>query len=292
MVNQSFPRGVALSQRLRFSMMGLILLCIPLGLGDPGKALTIAEAQLPSTSAQPATSAPADLSDRLAEIDAAANRQDLNALMRFYSSDFQHQDGLNHAAMTEVIKNFWDTHEQVEYTTKLLSWQSTGTNRYTAETETTVTGTQILSDRELKLTATLRSQQQFVEGQIVRQTTLAEQSQITSGESPPTVTVNMPAQVQAGQSFNFDAIVQEPLGSQILMGAVYQEPVNAENYQKKPDIQLEPLRSGGFFKTGRAAAEPSQEWISAVFVREGGMTFVTQRLNVISAQASTPATAR
>ncbi|MGA7936296.1 MAG: nuclear transport factor 2 family protein, partial [Kovacikia sp.] len=116
---------------------------------------------------------------------------------------------------------------------------------------------------------------------IVQQEILAEKSQITSGKNPPTVLLNVPEQVKPGQQFNFDAIVQEPLGNDVLLGSALEEPVKPDGFINPTTADLEVLSAGGIYKVGRAPATPESRWLSAVLVRQDGMTLVTQRMNVV-----------
>jgi len=61
--------------------------------------------------------------------------------------------------------------------------------------------------------------------------------------------MNLPQQVRVGQQYSFDAIVQEPLGDDYLVGAAIEEPIQADKYFN-PTPELE-LPAGGLFKVGR-----------------------------------------
>jgi hypothetical protein len=75
---------------------------------------------------------------------------------------------------------------------------------------------------------------------------------MTTGAKPPTVNMKLPEQVRVGQSYNLDAVVQEPLGDDLMLGAAVEEPVKAERFVKPAPVDLELLSSGGIFKVGRA----------------------------------------
>jgi hypothetical protein len=92
----------------------------------------------------------------------------------------------------------------------------------------------------------------------------------------------LPETVSIGRDFAFDAIVQEPLGDRLILGAAIEEPVGANAYVTSPQVNLELLSSGGLFKVGRAPALPDDRWLSAIIVREDGITAETRRLQVTS----------
>lgn len=235
-----------------------------------------------STLAQTSTpaAAPAELTQLLSEIDAAANRKDLKAVINFYSNNFTHSDGLTRDNLEKALTQLWERYPSLNYQTELQSWKPEGQAIIT-ETVTTITGTQTMDNREVALKATIRSQQ-WIEGQkIVKQEVLAERTQLSSGKNPPTIQVNLPEQVKVNEEYNFDAIVQEPLGDDILIGTSLEEPVTDTSFFNSSQVELELLNAGGIFKIGKAPATPENRWISAVLMRQGGITTVTQRLRVV-----------
>ncbi|HEY9639328.1 MAG TPA: hypothetical protein V6C57_02530, partial [Coleofasciculaceae cyanobacterium] len=192
----------------------------------------------------------------------------------------------------------WERYPHLTYATQLTSWKRDG-NAIVAETTTTITSTPpnstparrqtrtpsqpaaLNTNRTFNLTATLTSRQRFENQKIVQQEILTERSQLTSGEKPPTVTVSLPEQVKVGQPYDFDAIVTEPLGNRLLLGAALEEPIQPSGYLNTTPIELELLSSGGLFKVGRAPIMPDNRWVSAIVIRDDGMTTVTQRLRVV-----------
>jgi hypothetical protein len=87
--------------------------------------------------------------------------------------------------------------------------------------------------------------------------------------------------VRIGRDYHFDAIVQEPLGEDILLGAALDEQVKPENYFNSSELELELLESvGGLFKVGEAPFVEREYWISGVLIRADGLAIVTRRLHV------------
>jgi hypothetical protein len=224
--------------------------------------------------------APAEITNLIAQIDAAANQRNLDLVSKFYSPNFTHSDGLTRQSMAQVLTQLWQSYPQIKYQTQLQSWRSQG-NAIIAETVTKITGTQPQAVGRTLLDATIRSRQRYENGQVVHQEILSEQSQIRTGDKPPTVDLKLPQQVKTGQQYNFDAVVREPLGDDYLLGAAIEEPINPANFFKPSRVDLELLSSGGLFKIGRAPLKPNRYWVSVVLIRGDGMTLVTQRLNVV-----------
>jgi len=282
--NRSLEKDAIASPSVRFGAIAPLFLSLTMGCIamlniSPLQAQT-AIASNAATLAQTPAKAPAELTKLLREIDAAANRRDIKALMQFYSQNFTHSDGLNPQSMEKALTQFWQRYSTLKYRTELKSWKADG-QAFITETETTITGTQKMENREMKLKSTIRSEQRFENKKIVKQEILAEQNQLTSGTNPPTITINLPEQVNVGEEYNFDAIVQEPLGNDVLIGTALEEPVTEKTLLSTSSVELELLASGGVFKIGKAPATPENRWISAILMRQGGITVITQRLRVV-----------
>lgn len=228
----------------------------------------------------PATTAPAQVTNLLTQMDTAANNRNVQDVVGLFADNFTHSDGLTRQTLKEALNNLWKRYPNLKYRTELKSWKPAGRG-VQADTITYITGTQTDGDREFKLNSTLEASQVIENQKIVRQDILNERSQITSGTNPPELKINLPEQVRAGQEFTFDAIVQEPLGDDLLVGAALEEPVKPEGYLNVTTANLEALPAGGIFKVGKAPQNTANQWLSAVVVRHDGITMVTQRLKII-----------
>lgn len=245
-----------------------------------GFAVALVGAMHPSSvRADSPETAPAQIKETLAQIDAAANSRNAQSVLQFYSPAFTHSDGLTRQTLEQALSKLWERYPMLKYRTELKSWKREGKG-FRTETITYIDGVQKANDREYRLSATVQSSQQFEDQKIVRQDILNERSQITSGSNPPSVKLNMPERVTPGQEFSMDAVVQEPLGDNLLLGAALEEPVKPEGIVNPAKVDLELLPAGGIFKVGRAPTTSESRWVSAVLVRQDGMTMVTQRLQV------------
>ncbi|MBM0743742.1 nuclear transport factor 2 family protein [Phormidium sp. CLA17] len=228
----------------------------------------------------PASSAPAQLTTLLTQMDAATNARNVTTVVDLYGSNFSSSDGLNRQNLQQSLSSLWKRYPKLNYQTELKSWKNES-NGIVANTVTRITGTFQEGDREYKLDSTLESRQRIENQKVVRQEIVNERSQITSGSNPPTLKLNVPNQVNRGQNFSFDAIVQEPLGDDLLLGAALEETIKPSGYLNATTVDLEPLNSGGIFKVGKAPTNSEQHWLSAVVVRHDGITMVTQRLRIV-----------
>lgn len=267
-------------RQLRFpASIWLVLFLLTLGLTSGWERT---QAATPQQLAQVGTgqNAPADVKNLLTQVDAAASRGDVKGVLQFYSPNFTHGDGLNLQTLEKSLISLWQRYPKLQYSTKLLSSKPEG-NGIIAETETKITGLPSASSNNSALNATIKSRQRIVGNKIVRQDILSERTQLTSGSKPPQLDIKLPEQVLVGQKYNFDAIVQEPLGDDFLLGTALEEPIQADKFLNPTPVDLELLTSGGLFKTGQAPSTPGSQWVSAVILRGNGMTMVTQRLQVV-----------
>jgi len=236
---------------------------------------------LPVRADSSVSTAPTALKTMLSNIDAAANGRKLTELSRYYSPNFTTSDGLNKAAWQQSLGQLWQNYSNLTYTTTLEGWQA-AKNGYTANTVTKITGIQNMDGRTLKLQSTIQSRQKIVGGQIVQQQVLQERTQVSSGTKPPTIELNLPNQLRSNAEYSLDAIVNEPLGEDVLMGTTIQQPVSARAYAQAPKYKLELLTAGGLFKIARAPGKSGDYWFSTIFIRPTGMTTLTQRVRVIA----------
>lgn len=239
-----------------------------------------ARSQTSKSEGNAATTAPAALTTILTKIDTAASQRQLPELLRYYSPNFSTSDGLNKAAWQQSLNKFWQSYNNLKYTTTLENWKSQE-NGYTARTTTKITGIQNLNGRTQNLLATIQSRQKIVGGQIVQQQILQERTQISSGTKPPTIEINLPERLQTNAEYTLDAIVTEPLGEDVLMGTTVEQPVSAQGYDLQTKYKLELLTAGGLFKIARAPGKSGDYWVSTMFIRPSGMTTLTQRVHVV-----------
>ncbi|MEA5596792.1 nuclear transport factor 2 family protein [Rivularia sp. UHCC 0363] len=248
----------------------VILFLLTLGLSTGWKP---AQANAPEN-------APPQVKTLLTQIDASANRGNVKGVMNFYSPSFVHGDGLNRLSMEKSLTSLWKRYPSLKYSTKLQSWSTQG-NTIIADTVTNIVGLPAANNNKLGMNATIKSRQRIVNGKIVRQDILSERTQLTSGVNPPKVDINLPDKLKVGENYYFDAIINEPLGDDFLLGAALDEAVQPGKYLNPTSVDLELLTAGGIFKVGRAPAKPGNQWISAVLVRGNGITMITQRVPVV-----------
>lgn len=212
-------------------------------------------------------------------LDTAASQKNIDAVLNFYDPSFSTPDGLTVEILRRQLPLFWQPYAELRYSTRVDRWQQQGQD-WLVEVTTTIEGKGGSEDRPQILQGTLQASQIIRNGRILRQDITSEKTTISIGSTPPTVQFSLPQQVRPGEDFSLDAIVQEPIGHAILLGAASDQPINAQTYTNPGSVKLELLAAGGIFKVGRAPQQPSNRWISVALIRDTGMVFITQRLRV------------
>ena len=255
----------------------------------------------------------------LTDLDTALNRKDVTAVTNLLSPNFTHGDGYTRQSLTQSLQALWQQYPNLTYRTEIVKTEARA-NANEVETLTTIDGKRNLKGQIWKIQGTIRALQVIEANQVRSQTILAEQTQVRIGEKPPTVTVSLPTTVTVGKDYSYDVVVQEPVNDDLFMGTILDEPVSAalmanparlqlefpslaelltgritrrrrpaaaagttsaETSMLKP-VKLSRMKSGGFFKIGRASSVPETQWISAILARhDGGITIATTRLRTI-----------
>ena len=235
--------------------------------------------------AESAATAPEELTETISGLEEAANNKDLERVIEYHDDNFTHTDGLTIDSLAKALKQVWRNYPRLKYTTKIESWSKKG-DRLIAETTTTIRGIHDNQGRIGRLNSVIRSRQYFQEQKLVRQEILAEKSQLTYGDNPPQVEVVAPETVEPGEKYNFDLIVNEPLGDRVLLGAIQEEKTASNLYLNPTALELEPLPAGGIYKVATAPLLPDSNWLSAILVRGDGITMLTHRVNIEEKRAN------
>ena len=250
----------------------------------------------------------------ISNLDAALNRKDSTAVVNLLSPNFTHGDGYTRQSLTQSLQALWQQYPNLTYRTEIVKTE-VKSNAHEVETLTTIEGRRNLKGQIWNIQGTIRALQVIEANQVRSQTILAEQTQVRIGEKPPTVTVSLPTTVTVGKDYSYDVVVQEPVNDDLFMGTILDEPVSAalmanptrlqlelpslaelltgrptrrrrpaataETSMLKP-VKLSRMKSGGFFKIGRASSVPETQWISAILARhDGGITIATTRLRTV-----------
>ena len=88
----------------------------------------------------------------------------------------------------------------------------------------------------------------------------------------------IPEKVLTGTKYDIDIILNEPLGDVIIAGGIISH--QDESYLKQ-DVKIEPLVSGGIFKTTRAPSEPAKQIWSGILAHPKGTISFTKSVEIV-----------
>jgi hypothetical protein len=223
--------------------------------------------------------APAAVTNVLGKVDQAANSRQLTVLLENFAPSYT-VDGMSRNEWQQQITNLWQRYPNLRYQTTIQTWKPEA-GGFMVETLTTIKGSHNLNGKTGSIFAKMTSRQRIANGKIVQQQILSEQVRSTTGNKPPTVELTIPDKLRTGEEYSIDAIVQEPLNNDVMMGALSEQLVNSRSYGKATPYKLELLSTGGLFKNTKAPNKAGDYWLSAIFVRPDGMTIITRRIHIL-----------
>ncbi len=101
---------------------------------------------------------------------------------------------------------------------------------------------------------------------------------IRNDENKLDIIFRIPEKVLTGTKYDIDIILNEPLGDAIIAGGIISH--QNESYLKQ-EINIEPLASGGIFKTTRATSKPSSQIWSGILAHPKGTISFTKSVEIL-----------
>ena len=92
------------------------------------------------------------------------------------------------------------------------------------------------------------------------------------------INFRIPDIVLTGTKYDIDIILNEPLGDEIIAGGIISH--QDESYLKQ-EIDIEPLASGGIFKTTRASSKPTTQIWSGIVAHPKGIISFTKSVEIV-----------
>lgn len=170
-----------------------------------------------------------------------------------------------------------------------LRWQvrpGTPTAAGQATVDLTLTASRVVagvaSSLAAEQTLILRSDGRHLTGQ----TLLSESSLLRSGDSALPVKLQIPDAVLAGQSYDVDLIVEEPLDGALVAGALTAVSAEQVAAMESPPLELGALGGGGLFKTVRAPRTPGSQTWALLVVHPRAVISATKRVRVVADRRS------
>ncbi|BEV35296.1 hypothetical protein [Synechococcus sp. M16CYN] len=146
-----------------------------------------------------------------------------------------------------------------------------------------VTGTVTIGSLKYQLKAQKQMAIRLEKGKLSSQEVLSQQSLLRSGKRLLKVTLNIPDVVLAGNRYEIDFIVDEPLGQAMLVGGL----INLSDDQqlatfKLHNLHLAPLGGGGLFKSVRAPQRPGSQTWGMMLVHPDGIVTATKHVQILN----------
>ncbi len=88
----------------------------------------------------------------------------------------------------------------------------------------------------------------------------------------------IPEKVLTGKRYDIDIILNEPLGDVIIAGGIVS---HQDDSYLKQEINIEPLASGGIFKTTRASSKPARQIWSGIIAHPKGTISFTKSVEIV-----------
>ena len=88
----------------------------------------------------------------------------------------------------------------------------------------------------------------------------------------------IPEKVLTGKKYDIDIILNEPLGDVIIAGGIIS---HQDDSYLKQEINIEPLASGGIFKTTRASSKPAIQIWSGIIAHPKGTISFTKSVEIV-----------
>ena len=88
----------------------------------------------------------------------------------------------------------------------------------------------------------------------------------------------IPEKVLTGTKYDIDIFLNEPLGDVIIAGGIIS---HQDDSYLKQEINIEPLASGGIFKTTRASSKPARQIWSGIIAHPKGTISFTKSVEIV-----------
>ncbi len=201
----------------------------------------------------------------------ALNKKEINYLKNFLASE-------DETSLINRYKSFVNAFPNAQWSIKECNTLKDGRTCLKIQ----ITGIKDLNGERY----TLKSKQivglTIASEKIIRQDLINEETVIQLGEKPLSISLNIPDTVLTGEVYDFDVILNKPLGNALVAGGLI--PISDQQIlnQKSPNIELIPLGGGGLFKSVKAPLKKGiQKW-AAVVAHPNGLISITKMVRVVS----------
>ena len=148
--------------------------------------------------------------------------------------------------------------------------------------EVLIIGDKIVKGEKYSMAANQILIVKVIGSKIIETELFSEETIIQSSKSPLSVNVNVPRSVLTGTTYDFDVILNKPLGNTMLIGGLIPITKKQIKNQLSPSIELEPLGGGGLFKSVQAPLQPGEQNWAAILAHPDGLISITKLVKIIA----------
>ncbi len=145
-----------------------------------------------------------------------------------------------------------------------------------------ISGDRQLKNEKYSIKAKQNYAIKYYQGKIISLELMSEETILQKSDQPISIEVKVPETVLTGTLYDFDIIIDKPLGNTIIAAGLTNITTDQIKNQISPEINLTPLGSGGLFKIVRAPLKDGMQNWAALIVHPTGMVSVTKRVKIVS----------
>ncbi len=148
-----------------------------------------------------------------------------------------------------------------------------------------LTGDKIIKGEKYTLEAIQLIRVKTLGNKIIEKEVLDEQAIIQNSSSPLSISINVPSAVLTGTTYDFDIILNKPLGETMIVGGLI--PITTEQIKRQisPPIELAPLGGGGLFKSVKAPLQPGVQNWAALIAHPKGLISITKMVRIVELES-------
>ncbi len=204
------------------------------------------------------------------ELEQALNKKDISALKNILPEE-------ERLSLTSRYQKFLRAFPNAHW--KIIQAQTLKDGRKALEVS--ITGNKVVKGEKYAIKAIQLLGIKTLAHRVIEKEVLNEESIIQNGNTPLSISINVPKAVLTGTTYDFDIILNKPLGETMLIGGL--TPITKEQIQNQlsPPIELVPLGGGGLFKSVKAPLKPGiQNW-AAVIAHPKGVIAITKMVRIV-----------
>ena len=120
------------------------------------------------------------------------------------------------------------------------------------------------------------------DGKIIKENIISDYSILNTNKDNINLIIGIPDVVLTGSKYDIDLIIEEPLKERIIAGGLISLNNKSDDLNPNKKIELEPLGSGGLFKSVRAPYQPGNQRWAAIIAHPEGILSITKNVKIVS----------